>query len=139
VKVLFDSNVLVSSAIYGGAASRAIRGTLEARWKVFTCATVLAETRRVIVDKFGRGQGLARSAVQTFRDVFEIAEEPLTKHRVPGDEDDTPILRAAVWAGVDYLVTRDAKILALNPVEGVRIISLTDYLRILQSHGFARD
>lgn len=92
-----------------------------------------------MMDKFGRDAGLARMAVQTFRDVFRMAEEPLTKHHVPGDEDDTPILRAALWAGVDYLVTRDAKLLALNPVEGVRIIPLVEYLQIFQAHGFARD
>ncbi len=70
------------------------------------------------------------------RDIGQVADEPLSRHHVPGDEDDTPILRAAIAAGVDYLVTRDARLLALSPKEGVRIITLTEYLEILRTHGF---
>ena len=139
MKVLFDTNVHVSDAICGGSATRAITATLKARWKVFVCQTILTEVERVIRTKFNRSQSFANATVETLRDVSEVAEEPMTRHHVPGDPDDTPILRAAMAAGVDYLVTGDAKLLALSPVEGVRIISLTEYLRVLQSHGFAQD
>jgi putative PIN family toxin of toxin-antitoxin system len=139
VKVLFDTNVHVSDAIHGGSATRAITETLKARWKVFVCQTILTEVERVIRTKFNRSQSFANATVETLRDVSEVAEEPLSRHHVPGDPDDTPILRAAMAAGVDYLVTGDAKLLALSPVEGVRNISLAEYLHVLQSHGFAQD
>jgi predicted nucleic acid-binding protein len=99
----------------------------------------LTEVERVIRTKFNRSQSFANATVQTPRDVSEVAEEPLSRHHVPGDPDDTPILRAATAASVDYLVTGDAKLLALSPMEGVRIISLAEYLHVLQSHGFAQD
>jgi len=139
VKVLFDTNVHVSDAIHGGSATRAITATLKARWKVFVCPTILTEVERVIRTKFNRSQSFANATVEILRDVSEVADEPVTRHHVPGDPDDSPILRAAMAAGVDYLVTGDAKLLALSSVEGVRIISLTEYLRVLQSHGFAQD
>jgi putative PIN family toxin of toxin-antitoxin system len=138
VKVLFDTNVHVSDAIYGGAATRAITATLTARWKVFVCPTILTELSRVIRTKFNRSQSFANATVQTVRDIAELAEEPISQHCVPGDPDDSPILRAALAASVDYLVTGDAQLLALSPVEGVQIIALAEYLEILQSHGFAR-
>ncbi len=65
-----------------------------------------------------------------------------SRHRadhVPGDRDDTPILRAALAASVDYLVTGDANLLALNPIESVRIITLAEYVHILQDYGFAQE
>jgi putative PIN family toxin of toxin-antitoxin system len=139
VKVLFDSNVHVSDAIHGGGATRAITATLKARWKIFVCQTILTEVDRVIRTKFNRSRSFANATIQTLRDISEIAEEPLSRHQVPGDPDDTPILRAAIAAGVDYLVTRDKNILALDPMEGVRIISVAEYLRVLQAHGFAQD
>lgn len=139
MKVLFDTNVHVSDAIYGGGATRAIMATLEARWKIFVCPTILTELERVIPTKFNRSQSFANATVQMLRDVSEVAEEPMTRHHVPGDPGDTPILRAAMAAGVDYLVTGDAKLLALNPTEGVRIITLAEYLNLLQNHGFAQD
>ena len=137
MKVLFDTNVHVADAIYGGSAARAITATLEARWKIFVCQTILTELERVITKKFNRSQSFANATVQMLRDVAEVAEERMTRHHVGGDSDDTPILRAAMAASVDYLVTGDTKLLALSPVEGVRIISLAEFLQVLQSHGFA--
>jgi uncharacterized protein len=139
VKVLFDTNVHVSDAIHGGGATRAITATLDARWKIFVCPTILSELERVIRTKFNRSQSFGHATVQTLRDISEAADEPMTRHHVPGDPDDTPILNAAMAAGVDYLVTGDAKLLALSAVEGVRIITLAEYLHVLQSHGFAQD
>lgn len=139
MKVLFDTNVHVSDAIYGRGATRAISATLKARWKIFSCPTILTELDRVIRTKFNRSQSFANATVQAVRDVSDVAEEPVTRHHVPGDPDDTPILRAAIAVGVDYLVTGDAKLLALSPVEGVRIITLAEYLHMLQGYGFAQE
>ena len=41
-----------------------------------------------------------------------------------------------VSAGADYLVTNDRHLLALNPYEGLRIISMTDYHQVLVAEGF---
>lgn len=68
------------------------------------------------------------------RDISEITDEPMAHRHVPGDPDDTPILRALA-SSVDYLVTGDARLLALSPVEGIRSITLAEYLDVLQNHG----
>jgi putative PIN family toxin of toxin-antitoxin system len=128
-----DTNAYVSDAIHGGGATRAFTATLKARWKVFVCPTILTELERVIRTKFNRSQFFANATVQYLRDVLEVAEEPMTRHHVAGDRDDTAILRAAMTAGVDCLVTGDAKLLALSPIEGVRIITLAEYLHVLQA------
>jgi putative PIN family toxin of toxin-antitoxin system len=139
VKVLLDTNIYVSDAIYGGGAARAITATLNARWKIFVCPTILTELDRVIRTKFNRSQSFANATIATLRDISDIADETTTRHQLPGDPDDTPILRAAMAAGVDYLVTGDAKLLGLSQIEGVRIITLAEYLHVLQCHGFAQD
>ena len=46
-------------------------------------------------------------------------------------EDDL-VLATAVSAQADYLLTRDGKLLALGAYQGVRIVSPTELLRILQ-------
>ena len=56
-------------------------------------------------------------------------------HTVPADAGDTPILAAAVAAGADYLVTNDRHLLALNPYEGLRIVSMAHYHQILVNEG----
>jgi predicted nucleic acid-binding protein len=54
---------------------------------------------------------------------------------VPDDPADSPILRAALEAGVDYLVTNDKQLLTLDPYEGLRIISMTGYYQLLVAEG----
>jgi len=60
---------------------------------------------------------------------------PSSRHRVPKDIKDSPILVAALTAGVDYLVTNDRHLLSLDPYEDVRIISMSDYYDFLANEG----
>ena len=62
--------------------------------------------------------------------------EPVeSRHAVPHDPKDSPILRAALEVGADYLVTNDRHLLALHPYEALRIISMADYQQCLVEHG----
>lgn len=64
-----------------------------------------------------------------------MIEPGASRHDVPQDAEDTPILRAALAAGVDFLVTNDRHLLALNPYEGLRIVSMTEFHGILLYEG----
>jgi len=57
-------------------------------------------------------------------------------HEVLDDPADSPILRAALDAGVDFLVTNDEHLRALDPYESLRIISMTEYFEILENEGY---
>jgi predicted nucleic acid-binding protein len=64
-----------------------------------------------------------------------LIEPGASRHVVPQDMNDSPILRAALAAGVDYLATNDRHLLALHPYEGLQIISMADYRRLLAAEG----
>jgi len=59
----------------------------------------------------------------------------MSRHVVPDDPHDSPILVAALAAGVDYLVTNDVHLLALSPYEGLRILSMAEYYTLLVDRG----
>jgi len=62
--------------------------------------------------------------------------EPLpSRHAVPQDAADSDVLRTAIRAGSDYLVTNDRHLLALHPYEGVWIVTMAEYRRILEHQG----
>lgn len=62
-------------------------------------------------------------------------EPPSSRHVVPADPKDGPILQAALAGGVDYLVTNDQHLLALDPYEGLRIVSLSGFQELLIAEG----
>ena len=69
-----------------------------------------------------------------------MVEPGPSRHNVPDDVKDSPVLRAVIAVGVDYLVTNDSHLLALNPYEGVRVISMIEYFELLVGEGLlARD
>lgn len=135
MKVFFDTNVYVAEALLGEAAEELIQATTKARWNLYTSSYVLAELERVMVERL---DCTSRFATLTRRRTLRratLVEPPPSRHQVPADPADSPILRAALAAGVDYLVTNDAHLLALSPYEGLRIVSMGDYRRLLQDRG----
>jgi len=99
---------------------------------IFISSFVLAEIERV-VERLGFSR---RFALLTRRRARRraILVEPAhsSRHRVPDDPDDSPVLQAALAANADYLVTNDTDLLTLSAYEGLRILSMSDYYRLLQ-------
>lgn len=135
MKIFFDTNVYIAEAILGGAAARMLDATRRASWRRYCCRAVLNEVGRVLVEKLGFS---CRFAVLTQSRILRnsiLAEPGASRHTVPRDPDDSPILAAAVAAGADYLVSNDPHLLALDPYQGMRIISMDAYYRLLVDEG----
>src|SRR5438093_430216 len=99
MKVFFDTNVYVAEALLGEAAERLVTATLRASWRVFVSGHVLDEARRVMTQELGFSR---RLATLTLRHILRTAapiEPSPSRHVVPQDPDDSPILRAALQAG----------------------------------------
>lgn len=135
MKVFFDTNVYVAEALLGEAASRMLDATARASWRIFTTPHVLDEIERVMADRLSFSRRFALQTRRRARRRAVVVEAPSSRHRVETDPDDSPILGAAVAARVDYLVTNDTDLLALSPYEGLRILSMSDYLDLLRQHG----
>lgn len=135
MKVLFDTNVYIAEALLGEAAETMVSATENASWRIYVCDQILDEIEPVLTESLGFSKRLARLTRQRCaRRGIYVADQP-SRHEVPDDPKDSPILRAALNAGVDYLVTNDEHLLKLNPYEGVRIVSMTEYLELLRNEG----
>ncbi len=135
MKVFFDTNVYVAEALLGGAAEQMVRATVNAQWRVFVSSYVLNETTRVVSEKLGFSQRFGRLTRERALRRATVVDSPSTRHRVPLDPKDSPVLRAALAAGADLLVSNDTHLLALNPYQGLRIISMTAYFDLLVNEG----
>jgi putative PIN family toxin of toxin-antitoxin system len=134
MKVFFDTNVYVAEALLGETAAELLAATERASWRVFASTYLLDELERVL-DRLGFSRRLALLSRQRIVRRAALVEVGTSRHEVPADVADTPILRAAVAAGVDYLVTNDRHLLDLDPYESVRIVSMADYRQVLVSEG----
>ncbi len=136
MKIFFDTNVYVAEALLGRAAERLLEATQRASWRIFTSSYVLDEIELVMAERLDCSRRFALLTRQRALRRATLVERSPARHVVPADPKDSPVLQAALAAGVDYLVTNDAHLLVLSPYEGLRIVSMTDYYRLLVYHGF---
>jgi len=135
MKVFFDTNVYVAEALLGEVAERLIESTRKANWRIFVSAHVLDEIERVLEEHFDHSRRFAVLTSRRVRRRATFVEPSPSRHEVPADPDDSPILRAALTAGADYLVSNDSHLLTLSPYEGLRVVSMSDYVSLLEEHG----
>ena len=135
MKVFFDTNVYVAEALIGQAAERMIQETRNASWRIYVSTYIVDEVRRVLTEKLDFSQKLAFLTQQRIVRRATMVNLSTSRHTVPNDPKDSPILQAALSSGVDYLITNDEHLLALSPYESLEIISMTAYRQILINEG----
>jgi putative PIN family toxin of toxin-antitoxin system len=135
MKIFFDTNVYVSETLVGGLAESLIDATIRADWRIYVSSYLLDECERVIDQKLGKGRRLAMLTRSRASLRARLIEPGASRHTVAKDAADGPILRAALEAGVDYLVSDDRHLLELHPYEGLKIISMQDYRQLLTEQG----
>jgi len=128
LKVVFDTSIFISALVFpGSVAEKAIFKIIEGEDILLISKQILKEILSVLSKKFsGDKEAISRVAVN----LSEIAEmvNPTVRIRVLKDEPDNRILECAVSGKADVVVRGDKKMLKLKEYEGVKIISLKEYL-----------
>lgn len=128
MKVVFDTNILVSALVFpGGRGDAALRRIVEEQDQLVISKPILEELLRVLGSKFSRDtEELAHVAV--FLSELTLTVNPRRRLQVVKDEPDNRILECALTARAEAIVTGDRALLALGKFRSVRIISLREYL-----------
>ena len=128
MKVVFDTNVLVSALVFpGGRGEAALLHILEERDQLLLSKPLLDELLGVLARKFARdAEELARIAL--FMDGLGTTVRPRIRLRIVKDEPDNRVLECAITGRADAIVTGDRALLELREFRGVRIVSLREYL-----------
>ena len=128
MKVVLDTNILVSALVFpGGRAEAALLRIVEEHDKLLLSKPILDELLRVLARKFARdSEELARTAVLLSE--LAIAVRPRRRLRVVKDDPDNRVLECALTGRADAIVTGDSALLELREFRGVRIMSLREYL-----------
>jgi putative PIN family toxin of toxin-antitoxin system len=129
VKVVFDTNILVSALVFpGGRGEAALLRILEERDELILSKPILDELLAILARKFARDtEELARIAV--FVADLGTTVRPRQRLRIVKDDPDNRMLECAITGHADAIVTGDRALLELREFRGVRILSLREYLQ----------
>jgi putative PIN family toxin of toxin-antitoxin system len=129
VRVVADTNVLVSALIFPGGPPEAVyRLALEGQFELVTSRPLLVELGRVLTEKFGWLPDRAEEAVAQLIRVAEIVEPDETITDIEADPADNRVLEAAAEGGVDTIVSGDRHLHALRSWRGTVVQSPAAFL-----------
>jgi uncharacterized protein len=128
VKVILDTNVLLSAFLTDGTCARILKRARHKHFSFILCAPVLSETKRLLKNKFS----LTAREIAFF--VSILSESSDEEHHPAGvlsgvcrDPDDDLILLCAAETKTDFLVTGDKDLLVLKEYQNTKIISPRDF------------
>ena len=122
MRVFLDTNVLASAAATRGLCADVLREVLTSH-ELLTSAQVLSELKRVLKTKFGVAQDLIDDFIALMRQDTVLAQPGQLPTVEIQDQDDLPILSAAISAGAAVFVTGDKEILDIGQIENLAILS----------------
>jgi putative PIN family toxin of toxin-antitoxin system len=128
LKVVFDTNILVSALVFpGGRGEAALQRIVEEKDQLLLSKPILDELLGILGRKFARdAEALSHAAV--FLTELSLPVKPRQRLRVVKDDPDNRILECAVAGDAAIIVTGDKALLALREYKSVRVITLRDYL-----------
>lgn len=122
MRVLLDTNVLISAILFGGVPRRLLEAALTGGLDLITSQPLLAELEAVLTRKFEFPTSMTASIRAELEALSEIVE-PVEIKRVTRTVADDMVLATAVVGGAEVLVTGDKELLGMGAYEGIPIQS----------------
>jgi putative PIN family toxin of toxin-antitoxin system len=137
MRVVLDTNVLISALIFGGKPETALQMASTKFVTLVVSAEILSELEGVLMAKFGWRLERASMVVGKIRKIAELVVPDLTVTACE-DPDDNRILEAAAGGSAEVIVSGDKHLLRMKEYEGIEILTEGEFLSRI-ADGMLRD
>lgn len=136
MRLLLDTNVVVSALLWGGTPYRLLQLAVEGEVELFTSPVLAAELGEILARPHLAAklieQGTTADAVMTLYQEFARAVSPLFVPRVvPNDPDDDHVIACALAAQADIIVSGDKHLLGLREYQGMPIVTAAQAVKMI--------
>ena len=133
MRVVLDTNVIVSGLNFPGNERHVLELALRGRFEFYLSPFILEEVSGVLTRKFGWSEERSSQAVRTLQAAATVIEPQRRPPVIHNSQADNRILECAVEAAADYLVTGDRRhLLPLQQHSGVRMLNAPRFLSALE-------
>jgi len=129
MRVVADTNVLVSAIVFGGPPGRLIELAVQGHLQLVLSPPLIDELRGVLRRKFGFSEAATYQAETLLRRIGEVAEPQQEVAIIKEDLADNRVLEAALAGGADVIVSGDHHLLKLASFGDRPIVSPRELLR----------
>jgi putative PIN family toxin of toxin-antitoxin system len=132
VRVVLDTNVIVSALLFGGYPERVFLAGLRGEIQLLTSRALLQELESVLSKKFKLSVRLVKDTLDLLKNVVEIVETTSQLKVIALPEDDNRVLECALDGHAEFIVTGDTKhILPLKEYKGIKIVTPSEFTKLL--------
>jgi putative PIN family toxin of toxin-antitoxin system len=134
-RVVADTNILVSAVQFGGKPKQLLDLALDGQVDLAISEAIIAETLRVLEDKFDSAPGWLTETDRQLRVFTRLVQPTESFHVIEADPTDDRILECAVAAEAEVIVSGDTHLLSLGSFRGIPIQRVAEFLDGLQDQG----
>ena len=135
MRVVADTNVLISALMFGGLPGRFLDLALGRRFTLLTSNALLDELDEKLRGKFAVSERDALSIRAKLEASASAVDPDFELTAVPGDPDDNRVLECAVAGKADFVVSGDRHLLRLGDYEETAIVTVRQFM---EASGFQR-
>ncbi len=133
MRVVLDTNVIVSGLNFPGNERLVLELALRGRFELYVSTFILEEAAGVLGRKFDWDAERSSQALSALGNAATVIYPRRLPEVIEAGHADNRILECAVEASADYLVTSDRRhLLPLGTHEGVRILNAPRFLSALE-------
>jgi hypothetical protein len=136
MRVVVDTNVLISAFFWGGVPGQVLEAARRERCTIISSEPLLAELLLVLQrDKFSKHlHQMSRTPQQflnNYRALVDIVDDIPLPQPVSDDPDDDRVLACAISGAADAIVSGDDDLLRLEVYAGIFVVNPTQFLDLL--------
>lgn len=133
MRVVLDTNVIVSGLNFPGNERLVLELALRGRFELYLSNFILEEVAGVLERKFGWTEERSAQAINALRNAASIIEPQQRPDVVQAGHPDNRVLECAAEAKAQYLVTGDRKhLMPLEQHQGASILNAPRFLSALE-------
>ena len=128
LRIVLDTNILVSVIIFKGKPREIYDFALNEKYNAITSPNLLSELTGILSKRFLLSQAEINFIEHETREIFEVIH-PKASINVVRDVDDNRVLEAAVEGKCKYIITGDKDLLELKEFQKIKIVTAETFLK----------
>ncbi len=130
VKVVLDTNVIISAIIFGGKPRQLIYMIHEMKFEAYFSKDIIDEVLEILEMKFDYPKNKLITVENELTSMGELVEPGVKLSVIKEDPDDDKIIECAVAAEADYIVSGDKHLLSFEKYGNIEILKTADFLEL---------
>jgi len=135
IRVVPDTNIIISSIFWRGPPHRLIRVGIEGKCLMIISLGIINESTDRLSEKFEVPEDKIETELRILLEFCHVVNPAVSVNVVKDDPSDNKIIECALEGKADYIVTGDSHLLDLEEYGGIKIVTAKQMLEILGLEG----